>query len=102
MALRSKEEWTTYFRQINIPDDVSATYATIFHDNRITNEILADTTADDLRQMGIGVFGDIKTILNHAKVNRPTTTTSPDTSLPQTTATTFMKNPSCKTTSHTQ
>ena len=73
MALHRKEEWTTYFRTINIPDDASTTYATIFHENPMTDEILADIAAADLRQLGIRIFGDIKTILHHAKENTPTT-----------------------------
>ena len=66
MALCSREAWTTYFQNINIPDDVAATYATIFHTNQITTDTLADTTADDLCQLDIEIFGDIKAILHHA------------------------------------
>ena len=65
MALHSREAWNTYFQNINIPDDVAATYATIFNTNWITTNTLADTTADDLRQLGIEIFGDIKAILRH-------------------------------------
>ena len=42
MVLHSKEDWTTYFRTINIPDDASTTYAAIFHKNHMTDEILAE------------------------------------------------------------
>ena len=62
----------------------------------MTDEILADITAADLRQLGIGIFGDIKTILHHAKENTPTTTIAPDTTTSQTTITTFMKTPAAK------
>ena len=65
MALRSREAWNTYFQNINIPDDVAATYATIFHTNWITTNTLTDTAADDLRQLSIEIFGDIKAILRH-------------------------------------
>ena len=62
----------------------------------MTDEILADITAADLRQLGIGIFEDIKTILHHAKENTPTTTIAPDTTTSQTTITTFMKTPAAK------
>ena len=96
MVLHSKEVWTTYFHTINIPDDASTTYATIFHKNHMTDEILADTTADNLRQLGIRTFGDIKTILHHAKVNTPATTKPPDTTTSPITITTFIKKPAAK------
>ena len=96
MAQRSKEDWTTYFLTINIPDDASTNYAAIFYKNFMTNEILADTTADDLHQLGIGIFGNIKTILHHAKTNTPTTTIPPDTTTSPTTVHTFMKTPAAK------
>ena len=91
MALWSKEDCTTYSHTINIHDDASTTYAAIFHKNHLTNEILADTTVNNLCQLGIRIFGDIKTIFHHAKANTPAnTTTSP------TTITTFMKMPAAK------
>ena len=62
----------------------------------MTDEILADTTADDLCQLGIRIFGDIKTILHHAKDNTPTNTIAPDTTKSPTTITTFMKTPAAK------
>ena len=98
IALRSKEDWTTYFCTINIPDDASTTYAVIFHNNHMTAYILGDTTANNLCQLGIRIFGGIRTIIHHAKVNTPTTTIPPDTTtIPRdtttspTTLTTFMK-----------
>ena len=62
----------------------------------MTDEILADTAADDLCQLGIRIFGDIKTILHHAKENPPTNTIAPDTTKSPTTITTFMKTPAAK------
>ena len=71
MELHSREAWTTYFQNINITDDVAATYATIFHNNRITTDTLADTTTNDLCQLSTDIFGDIKAILHHARPTPP-------------------------------
>ena len=60
MALRSKEDWTTYFCTIKTPDDASTTYAAIFHENHMTSEILADITADDHCQLSIEYLGTRK------------------------------------------
>ena len=96
MALRSKEDWTTYFCTIKTPDDASTTYAAIFHENHMTSEILADITADDHCQLGIGIFGDTKAILYHAKANTPATTIPLDTTTSPTTITILMKMPAAK------
>ena len=53
MVLHSKADWTAYFHTINIPDDASTTYAAIFHENRMTDEILADTTANECSTMHV-------------------------------------------------
>ena len=95
MVLHSKEDWTTYFRTINIPDDASTTYAAIFHKNHDWWNSCW-TTADKLRQPGIRIFGDIKTILHHAKVNTPATTIPPDNTTSPTTINTFIKTPAAK------
>ena len=94
--LGSLEDWTTYFCTFDIPDDASITYATIFRENHMTDEILAHTTADNLRQLGIEIFGDIKTILYHGEANTPATTIPWDTTSFPTTITTFMKTPAAK------
>ena len=77
MELHSREAWTTYFQNINIPDDVAATYATIFHTDRITTDTLADTTTNDLCQLGTDIFGDIKAILHHAWPTPPASNPEP-------------------------
>ena len=73
MVLHSKEDWTTYFRTINIPDDASTTYAAIFHKNHMTDEILAEPL-----------------LINFATTIPPDNTTSP------TTINTFIKTPAAK------
>ena len=82
MVLHSRQAWTTYFQNINIPDDVAATYATTFHTNRITTSTLADTTTNDLCQLGIEIFGDIKAILCHAQPTPPVSNPEPTTTNP--------------------
>ena len=62
----------------------------------MTSEILADITADDLCQLGIGIFGHIKAILHHAKANTPATTIPLDTTTSPTTITILMKTPAAK------
>ena len=65
MALRSKEQWTNVFINIQIPVDIAETYAETFINNRITETNFIDFTKEDLQELGINTLGDIKAILRH-------------------------------------
>ena len=70
MALHSKEQWTNFLINIQIPTDAdfAETYAENFNlylcrDNRITDTNFTDFTKEDLQELGITNLGDIKAIL---------------------------------------
>ena len=82
-----------HFQNINIPDHVAASYATIFHTNWITTANLADTITNDLWQLGIEISGHIKAILHHARPTQPVSNPEPLTINP---TATFIKTPAAK------
>jgi len=53
MALQSTDQWEALFNKLNIPATEASTYAKSFHSNRMNAELLAQTTPDDLRTLGI-------------------------------------------------
>ena len=59
MALHSKEQWTNFLINIQIPTDAdfAETYAENF------NLYFIDFTKEDLQELGITNLGDIKAIL---------------------------------------
>ena len=60
MALRSKEQWVQFFTSIQIPADQASEYASIFVENRITEENLPEFQQIDLQELGITAFGDFR------------------------------------------
>ena len=60
-------EWLSFFREAGVPVGPAASYANTFVDNRITKSMLMDLTKEYLKEMGIGVMGDVIAILKYAK-----------------------------------
>ena len=97
MALRSKEQWVQFFTSIQIPADQASEYASIFVENRITEENLPEFQQIDLQELGITAFGDIKNILKRTRAlhtsstpqSTPDSTNTPNPSI-------FMKTPAAK------
>ena len=59
--------WIKFFTDAGIPAGDAANYAVTFTDNRISRAMLTDLTKEYLQDMGIGILGDIISILKHAK-----------------------------------
>ena len=95
MVLHSKEDWTTYFSTINLPDDASTTYAAIFHKNHMTDEILAEPLLTSFANQAseyleTSKLSSIMLKWTHLPLPYPRSTTSP------TTINTFIKTPAAK------
>lgn len=70
MAAPAKSDmsyWIKFFTDAGIPAGDAANYAVTFTDNRISRSMLTDLTKEYLQDMGIGILGDIISILKHAK-----------------------------------
>ena len=93
--VRSKEQWTNFFINIQIPADIAETYAEIFIENRITETNFIDFTKEDLQEIGITTLGDIKAILRHQQ-HQPAPSTSSAPTTTHTTSPPFMKTPAAK------
>ena len=76
MALRSKESWTNFIIAAGIPPEESATYATAFVDNRLTESSLPELSKEYLKDLGITIIGDIITILKHIQTHLQTSNSS--------------------------
>ena len=68
MALRSCEDWETFFIALkDIPVEEGKKYANLFATNRMTEKSLKTLEKQDLRDIGITLIGDIKTIMQHVQ-----------------------------------
>ncbi|XP_072030626.1 uncharacterized protein [Amphiura filiformis] len=67
MANKEMSEWMLFFREAGVPAGPAASYANTFVDNRIHKSMLLDLTKEYLKEMGIGVMGDVIAILKHAR-----------------------------------
>ena len=67
-TIRTEDQWKQFFAQLKeIPSDVGEKYAKSFVENRITEVSLKSINKQDLKDLGITVLGDIKTVLNHVQ-----------------------------------
>ena len=69
MALRldTEQQWETFLKEADIPDDEAKAYAKIMKSNRIKAATLPDLDAELLKSLGINIIGDVLAIIRHAK-----------------------------------
>ncbi|XP_018901400.2 uncharacterized protein [Bemisia tabaci] len=60
-------KWINFFNDAGIPSSAAATYALIFSENRISQDMLLDLDREVLKEMGIQTMGDVISILKHAR-----------------------------------
>lgn len=60
-------KWMDFFRSAGVPTMHAESYADVFEDNRITEEMIPDLTIDILQAMGVAVMGDVIAILKRCK-----------------------------------
>ncbi|CAH0746920.1 unnamed protein product [Bemisia tabaci] len=64
---RMNGKWINFFNDAGIPSSAAATYALIFSENRISQDMLLDLDREVLKEMGIQTMGDVISILKHAR-----------------------------------
>ena len=69
MALRldTEQQWETFLKEADIPDDEAKAYAKIMKNNRIKAATLPDLDTELLKSLGITIIGDVLAIIRHAK-----------------------------------
>eukprot|EP00037_Helgoeca_nana_P017613 m.166856 g.166856 ORF g.166856 m.166856 type:complete len:259 (-) comp24067_c0_seq1:408-1184(-) len=60
--------WLAFFTDAGVPEGHCDSYADVFEDNRITEDMLPELDRDVLQAMGVAVMGDVIRILKHARL----------------------------------
>ena len=69
--------WLAFFQAAGIPPTHSKSYAEVFEDNRMREDMLPELDREVLADLGVAVMGDVLAILKQAKVNTNQAALSP-------------------------